>query len=288
MKRKLKISASFQGVIPTGQFQNSRPGFFAEEEFELESDTTEANKIIQERQKELQEICYDSFEKEAEKARVLKVKNDLKSFRFIFDPVLNQEVPSVTSIQNYEKEFFVSEADLKLYAAQGCLVDAEFRNYAKTGYFAPNSALLECVADRFILKSQKLSNGKYLSLNGWDIEEFVKKFKITDMVSFENPVFNRKHRYGGTPDIGCKMDGVKTLLSVKRTYVATENFVQDSAYAKCDGMEEYEQIAVAEFKPEADGGNKCGYSAPRVTKDIDSYFEIFLRRRSDVIKIFGV
>ena len=288
MKRKIKIEASFSGVLPTGSYANMRPGFAASMEFEADFQTDgEVSMAIECAQAELQGICYESFEREAEKAKIAKVKNDLKNFRFYKDHETDQEYPSVTSICNYDKDFHVSDYDLLIYAAQGNLIDAEFRNYAKTGVFKPSSELLECTADRFILKSRKLSTGKYLALDGWDIPAFAEKFAITEMKSCDTPVINKKYRYAGTPDILCLMDGKKTMLSIKRTYVETENFVQDSAYCKCDGVD-VEQIAVAEFKPEADGGNKQGFSKPRITTEIDKYFEIFLRRRSEVLKIYGV
>lgn len=288
MRRKIKVEASFSGVLPTGSFQNMRPGFAASMEFEQEFQSEDEVKLaIEGAQESLQAICYESFERDAEKAKIAKVKNDLKNFRFYKDPQTDEEYPSVTSILNYEKEFYVSDEDLVIYASQGNLIDAEFRNLANTGTYKPNSELLECTADRFILKTRKLSNGKYLSLDGWDIPAFVEKFGLKELKSCEEALFNRKHKYAGTPDILCVMDGKKTMLSIKRTYQETEHFVQDSAYCKCDGVN-VEQIAVAEFKPEADGGNKQGFSRPRITIEIDKYFEIFLRRRSEVKKIYGI
>ncbi len=289
MKRKIKVEASFSGVLPTGSYANMRPGFTASMEFEQEFQTNgEVNLCIESAQQELQAVCYQSFEREAEKAKIAKVKEDLKDFRFYPVPEFNEEWPSVTSIAGYDKAFFVSDDDLVLYCAQGNIIDAEIRNFVRTGIYKKSSELLECTADRFILKTRKLSSGKTLSLDGWDFQGFLAKYPITEMVSVDKPVFNKKHKYAGTPDLRGVYNGLKSLISIKRTKSETDNFIQDSAYAKCEGLEDIKQIVVVEMKSEMDGGNKQGFSKPLVTTEIDKYFEIFLRKRSDVKKIYGV
>lgn len=288
MKRKLKIEASFSGVLPTGSYANMRPGFSASMEFEQEFQTVdELNLAIESAQQELQTICYQSFEREAEKAKILKIKEDIKNFRF-YKTESGEEYPSVTSITNFDKEFFVEDEDLKLYCAQGNIIDAEIRNFVKTGKWTPSSELLECTADRFILKSRKTSKGKTLSLDGWDFQAFLAKYPIKNLRSIEKPVFNDQYRYAGTPDLMGEYEGLETLVSIKRTKSKTDNFTQDSAYAKCKGMENIKQILVVEMKSEEDGGNKQGFAKPLVTTEIEKYFELFLRQRSDFKKIYGV
>ena len=108
------------------------------------------------------------------------------------------------------------------------------------------------------------------------------------MRSIEEPIFNPKHRYAGTPDLLGTYNGLKTLVSIKRTENEVDNLIQESAYAKCEGMEDVKQMMVVEMKAEADGGNKQGFSRPAVTTDVAKYRELFLRKRSDVAKIYGV
>lgn len=288
MKRKLTIEASFAGVLPVGAFSNMRPGFLARMEFEQEFQTEdEVSLCIETAQQELQEICYKNFELEATKAKIIKIQADLKNFRFY--KIDGEKYPSVTSIAGYDKDFFnVSDEDLKIYCAQGNIIDAEIRNFIKTGVYKHSQDLLECTADRFILKSRALSSGKNLSLNGWNFQGFLEKFPIKDLVSCEKPVHNKQYLYAGTPDLIGEFNGLKTLISIKRTKSETENLIQESAYSKCEGMEGIKQMMVVEMKSEADGGNKQGFSKPIVSTEIDKYFELFLMKRSEVKKIYGV
>lgn len=287
MKRKLRIEASFSGVLPVGNFANMRPGFLASMEYEADFATdTEVSTAIEVAQQELQGICYKNFEAEAMKAKIIKIQEDLKNFRF-YD-IGDEKYPSVTSVAGYDKEFYCAEADLPLYAAQGNIIDAEIRNYVKTGVWKSSSEILECTADRFIIKTRKTENGKHLSLDGWNFIGFLEKYPIKNLVSIDKPVFNRKYKYAGTPDLIGEYEGLKTLVSIKRSKSETDNLIQESAYAKCEGMEDVKQMMVVEMKSEMDGGNKQGFSKPIVSKDIDKYFELFLRKRSEVMKIYGV
>lgn len=289
MKRKIRVEASFSGVLPTASYANMRPGFLASMEFEQEFKSNDEYLLaVEQSQQELQIVCFQNFEREAEKAKIIKIKQDLKNFRFYPVPNMDEEWPSVTSIAGYDKDFFVSDEDLKIYSAQGNIYDAEIRNFVRTGIWKDSSELLECTADRFILKTQKLANGKNLSLDSCKFREFLEKYPITDLVSCDTAVFNRQHRYAGTPDLIGTYNGLKTLVSIKRTKSETDNLIQESAYSKCEGMEDIKQMMVVEMKNESDGGNKQGFSKPLVSTEMDKYFELFLMKRSEVKKIYGV
>ena len=290
MKRIITISASYSGVLPVAPFSNARPGFSAQEEFEIDySEKAELDLIIEERQRELMAICLQNYTQEAEKARIQKVKNDLQNFRFHRDPQTGEEYPSVSSVNSYDKTFFnVTDEDLKIYAAQGCIIDAEIRNFVRTGEWKDSKDLLECTADRFILKSRTTSKGKMLALSGWNFKGFIEKYPIEGLVSVDSVCFSRKHRVAGTPDLLGKYNGLKTLVSIKRTESEVENFTQEAGYSLCEGLEDVEQFMVVEMKAEEDGGNKRGWSQPTVTTEIAKYRELFLRKRSEVLKIYGV
>lgn len=283
MKRKLKISASFTGVLPLASFENVRPGFAAEEEFEFDGDDVVVGDVIRTRQSELQAICYQSFESEAEKARILKVQNDLKNCRF-YPTEDGDKYISVTSFLNYDKDFYVTDEELKQYAAQGTIIDREFREFVKTGKYVESKDIPDLAAERWIIKTGK----KQLALSGWNIQGFLEKFPIKDLKSCEKPLFNHTLRYAGTPDLEGIYNDLPTLVSIKRTKSETDNFMQESAYAKCEGMEHVRQLMVIELKSEQDGGNKCGYSKPSVSQDIDRYFELVKYKRSEFKKIYGV
>ena len=287
MKRKITISSSYSGVIPVAQYANARPGFSAQEEFEIEfSEKSELNLIIEERQRELMAICLQNFTGEAEKAKIQKIKNDLKEFRFY--KVDGEEYPSVTTVAGYDRDFFVGAEDLKIYAAQGNIIDAEIRNFVRTGEWKDSKDLLECTADRFILKSKAVSSGKMLALSGWNFRGFLEKYPIAGLVSIEKPVYSRKHRIAGTPDLLGNYNGLKTLVSIKRTASETDNFIQEAGYSLCEGLEDVGQFMVVEMKAEEDGGNQKGWSKPIITTDVPRYQELFLSKRSEFLKIYGV
>lgn len=287
MLRKIRIEASFSGVLPVGNFANMRPGFSASMEFEQDFKTEDEIKLtIEGCQTQLQEICYGNFEAEAVKAKVVKVQEDLKGFRF--HDINGEKFPSVSTVASYDKAFFVPEVDLPLYCAQGNIIDAEIRNFVKTGVWIDSKDLLECTADRFVLKNRITESGKHLALGGWNFKGFLEKFPIENLVSMEKVVSSKKYRIAGTPDLLGTYGGLKTLVSIKRTKSEVDNYIQEAGYSLCDGLEDVQQFMVVEMKAEEDGGNKQGFSKPSLTTDVARYQELFLRKRQEVTKIYGV
>lgn len=289
MKRKIRVEASYSGVLPVASYSNLRPGFSASMEFENEfRDDAEVELAIEGAQQKLNEICYRAFESEAVKARVLKVQEDLKSVRF--HDVDGEKFPSISSITSYDKDFFVGDEDLKIYCAQGNIIDAEIRYFVRSGLktYLESKDILECTADRFILKSKPLSSGKFLALSGWNFRGFLEKYPIQNLESMEKVIHSKRHRIAGTPDLKGVYNGLKTLISIKRTKSETDNLIQEAGYSLCDTLEDVEQFMVIEMKSEEDGGNKQGFSKPILTTDVARYRELFLRKRQEFLKIYGV
>lgn len=285
MKRTIKISAKFEGVLPTGSYANMRPGYTAEEQFEIECDSNhEVNTIMFERQKELQDICYKNFEGDAEKARIIKLQNDIKNFRIYDNPITGKKYPSVTSVISYDKNFFINDEELRQYAAQGTIIDAEVKNYIKTGKWVSGRELEGCAAEWFILTQ----GSKQLATDGWDFIGFLAKYPISDLKVIERAYFNEEYQYAGMPDLTGIYLGMPTLVSLKRTDQGVDALIQEAAYAKCEGLEHIKQMMVVELKAEQDGGNKCGFSKPTVNTSIDKYFELFAYKRKQFKKIYGI
>lgn len=282
IRRTIKVEAKFEGCIPTASYANSRPGFMASEEFVLDCPKEEIDIVIADRQRELHLICFSQFQMAAEAAKFEKVQADLKNFRFYEEG--GDKFPSVTSFLNYDKDFWCSDEDLKQYAAQGNLIDWEVRNFVETGKYVDSKDEPSLAADRWIIKSGKLQ----LALSGWDFRGFLAKYPIKNLKSCKEPIFNHQFRYAGTPDLVGEYNDLPTLVSIKRTKNETDNFIQDSCYAKCKGMENIKQIIVVPLKSEQDGGNAQGFSKPSVTTDIDRYFEIAKYKRNEFKKIYGI
>lgn len=287
MLRKIRVEASFSGVLPTGSWANMRPGFLASMEYEADfANQEEVNMAVECAQQELQGICFSNFEAEAQKAKVMKVQEDLKSFRF--HDIDGEKFPSVSTVSSYDKTFYCKEEDLPLYCAQGNVIDAEIRNFVRTGKWIDGKDLMECTADMFILKNRVTETGKHLSMEPCKFREFLAKFPISDLKSIEKVISSKKHRIAGTPDLIGTYNGLKTLVSIKRTKSEVDNFIQEAGYSLCDGLEDIQQFMVVEMKLEEDGGNKCGFSKPGVTAEVARFQELFLRKRQEVLKIYGV
>lgn len=278
MLKKIRVEASFSGVLPTGSYANSRPGFMASMEWEEDFKNDEIRKFAMESaQQELQAICYQNFQSEANRARVLKIQEDRKDFRFYTLPN-GEEVPSVTSILNYDSDFLMDEGELKQYASQGNIIHAQVAEFIKTGVWKNPSEIEGTAPDLFILKSGSLK----LSLDGWDFTAFLKKYPMEKMENGE-VVFNEKERYAGTPDGYSVVGGIPTIFDIKRTPEKVKNFMQMSAYAKASGRE-IKQMMIIPLNDKTDQG----FSKPIVSTDIDKYFELFLYKRKDFKKVYSI
>ena len=276
MKHKIKVSSGFSGVIPTGSYQNSRPNFNAEVEFEVDT-KEEVSLAVETMQEELYMICREKFNCVAEQERIIKIKNDRKDFRFgkLSD---GTEAPSVTSILNYDTDFLIPEDDLKQYASQGNIIHSQVAEYIKTGAWKLPKDIEGTTADLFILKSGSLQ----LSLDGWDFLAFLKKYPMENLKNGEI-VTNDKERYVGLPDGYATYNGVPSIFDVKRTPEKTKNFMQMAAYAKAS-KEKVEQMIIIPLNDKTEQG----FSKPIVSTDVDKYYELFCYKRKEFRKIYGV
>ena len=278
MKRKVIIEASFSGVLPTGSYANMRPGFSASMEFEQEFQTQdEVNMVIETAQQELQGICYLNFEMQANKAKIMKIQEDRKDFRF-YTLETGEEVPSVTSILNYDSEFLIDSEELKQYASQGNIIHAQVAEFIKTGEWKKPQEIEGTTPDLFILKKGNLN----LSLDGWDFQAFLKKYPIENLKNGEI-VINEKERYGGLPDGYGLVGGIFTIFDIKRTPEKTKNFMQMAAYAKGSGQP-IQQMMIIPLNDKTEQG----FSKPIISTDIDKYYELFLYKRREFKKVYSI
>lgn len=278
--RTIKVSASFGGKIPTGSYQNMSPSFYAEETMEIknDADTATVNELINLRQQSLQAICFANFEAEAIKAKIRKIQDDRKDFHW-YKLANGDEVPSVTSILNYDTEFSIDDEELKQYASQGSIIHAQVEEYIKTGLWKTPSEISNGItSDIFIVKSGSL----HLPLEGWSFPNFLAKHPLKKM---ENgyTIINEKDRYGGTFDLIAEYEGTLTMCDVKRTPEKVKNFTQIAAYIKASGKDIKQMMII----PLSDKTEQ-GFSKPLISTDVDKYYELFLARRRDFRKVYGI
>ena len=275
-KVKIKVGSSFSGVIATGSFQNSRPSFNAEVEFEIDGDKDQISLAVESIQEELYGICREKFNSVAEQERIIKVKNDRKDFRFYLKDGI--EYPSVTSILNYDSDFLIPEDELKQYASQGNIIHAQVYEYIKTGTWKTPKEIEGTTPDLFILKTGTLQ----LSLDGWDFLAFLKKYPMENLTNGEI-VYNEKERYAGLPDGYGVFTSLNSIFDIKRTPEKTKNFMQMAMYAKAS-KEEVKQMIIIPLNDKTEQG----FSKPIISTDIEKYFELALYKRKEFKRVYGI
>lgn len=283
---KIKISSQYSGVIPTASYQNARPGFEAELEFEYEGKPGDDNGLkdtIKKNQDFLHQICYDNFKRCEQQALVEKLERERADLRLVPDPqgVL---MPSVTSVINFDADMFVPPDELQEYASQGNIIHAQVAEFIKIGKWVEPKEIPDVWADLVIVSKGKLK----LALEGWSFPDFLAKNPISGMKNSERSM-NLQHRYAGGPDFEGvpdfkDIDKVPTLFDVKRTADKIKNFKQIAAYCKMNGYEHIKQMGIVVLNDKT----AQGFSKPIIETRIDEYFKMFLRDREAFRKRFGI
>lgn len=274
---KIKVSSSYSGKLNVGDYSNLQPFFSAELEYDLAEGENALEKIA-ELQKTLHHQNKSQFDAVAEMVKLEKIKRDRADFRWYPLPD-GREVPSSTSILNYDSDFAMPEEELKQYASQGTIIHKQIEVFIETGEWKEPGAIPELAPHIFIIKKGALG----LSLDGWDFEGFVKKFGLTDL-RVGKPGVNAQYEYGGTPDFFCQYEGKTTLVDVKRTPDKTKNFTQIASYARLENVSGVEQMMICVINDKTERG----YSKPIVETRIDHYFEMFLFKRKAFRTVYGV
>lgn len=294
---KIKVRSEYSGVLPTGSYQNARPGFSAEIEVDLDEGKEIPKDAVDRLQKELQSVCYANFKKCEQQAIVEKIERERADFRWYPDDdgVL---MPSSTSIIGFDSDMFVSPADLQQYASQSNICHAQVAHFIDTlkkskngkGDWVEAKDLSDVWADIVIVTKGNLG----LSTNGWSFPDFLEKYPIKNLNNGKASV-NLEHRYGGTPDFtgipefaGSKgfenVKPVETLWDVKRTADKVKNFKQMASYVNLRAYKHIKQIGIVPLNNKT----QQGYSKPIITDKVDEYFKMFLRDREAFKKRFQV
>ena len=280
---RIKIPAGFTGVIATGSYQNARPNYAAEVEFEIDRKVevgvvdNEVLDFIDKYQKALQEVCYRNFKQDEQTQTIERIQRERQDFR------MYGNFPSVTSILNWDADFWVTAIELQQYASQGGLVHAQVAEYIETGEWKPVEKINGTWSDLVIIKK----GGLRLPISGWSFPDFLKKYPVEKMVCGK-PIVSNKHKFGGTPDIRvCYYEDKKTLADVKRTPQKLKDFKQIAAYIIAEeenGESPYEQMMIIVLNDKT----KQGFSKPIVSTEIDQYKQMFLKDRENFKKRYGI
>uniref|UniRef100_A0A6M3IQY9 Uncharacterized protein n=1 Tax=viral metagenome TaxID=1070528 RepID=A0A6M3IQY9_9ZZZZ len=270
MGRTIKMGGSISGVIATGSYQNLRPGFTWEETVD---DSNMTDEEIGNRIAEMYCKCFTMLKEAEQKAIVERIQRERKDLRFMISPAGNI-LPSVTSIINYDIDFFVSPEELSQYCSQGNIIDVKVKHYINTGEWVEGKTINDCWTDIVILTKGNLK----LEIDAGDFPGFLKKYPISDMKVGERFYYDEEG-YCGEPDfIGVpdfkEAESIPTIFDVKRTPSKVKNGMQLAAYAK------KHNITQGIIVPLNDKTGQ-GFSKPIVyTKDeLDGYYKIFKNKQ---------
>jgi len=121
----------------------------------------------------------------------------------------------------------------------------------------------------------------------WDdvnFKSFLEKHPIAP-IETECLVLNNEHRYAGRVDIVGKFNDKISILDIKTgsDVDETKAFKQMAAYAMAYGKQ-IEQLVIIPLNK----NTKQGFSAPKITSEINKYFELFLVDRKIFKEVFSV
>lgn len=281
------ITASFTGKISTGQFENASPFFSCSEKYNAYL----SDENIKSRQAELHNICYEQFNILSERFYAERIAKEYQNIRF-YD-ANGTKYPSVTSIIGMDEDFRIPPDELEQYGCRGTIIHKQVEIFLETGEWKAPQDIADISAEYLTVKKGSLK----LDLEGYNFVDFYKEYPFK-FLELETQVFNHEHKYAGRRDILCviessnkgkwdKVEGVKfdvkTILDVKTngTLDQIKGLKQQSAYAKCDGVE---QIGLIHLNAD----NKCGYAKPIITTNIERYWNLFLSDREKFRKRYGI
>ena len=285
---KIKVSSSFGGVISSGSYENARPSFSAELEYDFpeQASVADMTNSVHENQTHLHAICYQQFKEVEQQMIVERINKERKDIRFRKAPN-GKLYPSVTSVLNYDADFMIPDYQLQQYASVGNITHARVREYISTGKWVEPKDLKECWGDIVIITKGDLG----LGISEGNFPAFLEDYPIEEMKNGE-AIFNDEYEYCGEYDfIGIPKGGkwaklgaepVPTVFDCKRTIDEEKNFCQESAYAKCLG-DKYKQIITVPLN----GKTKQGFSTPVVSQKLEYYFTIFTNKRKSFRQRFG-
>lgn len=298
MKRTVEITASFTGKIPTGPYENESPFYALKEVIEIGEEDNITDGWLKLRHQELHDLCYAQFKHRADVAFTDRIAKEYRNIRF-YPGENGTKYPSVTSILGWDADFFMSPEELQQHASRGSIIDKQVELYlldviggVKPVWRQPED-IPEIYPDLVIVKGGNLK----LALDDSNFVAFFEKYPFKPLV-IQDSLINHEHRYGGRRDIKCivestnkgsweKVEGVlfdaPTILDVKAGAMDKTKFLkQQTAYAKCDP--EIKQIGIIHLNKET----QQGYSKPTIETNLEKYWSLFLKDRSNFKNRYGI
>lgn len=294
VKRTIKVGASFSGKVSTGSYENAQPGFYCEEVFEIFADEPTIGEVpqdiinkvsqaaIESRCEELHLIMFNKFKETEQRLIVDRIQRERRDIRFYPCEKCGKQHPSVTSILNYDADFFMPPYQLQQHASLGNIKDARAKHFVLTGKWVEPKELQEIWGDIVTVTKGDLN----LNISEGNFENFVKDYPFKEL-HVATPLMNCEEGYGGTPDLfgvpdakngkWAKLDfsveSLMSMVSLKSSYDKEKNLCQEAAYIKADKLKMTQMIVVAL------NDNVQGYAKPIVSDKVDFHYEIFKNKK---------
>ena len=264
-----EITVSLAGVIPIAAYENLRPSYSVT----VEPDENESrDKIVQ----ELSAYLHQVFEHESNRGKAELIDKQYSNIRFYERD--GKQYPSVTSILGWDKDWRVTQDELRQYASRGTIVGEMVEQYLSTGKWIIPEETPSLAEDVAILLGGSLG----LHWKQCSHKEFCDKFaKEIVAETTQTEVFNDQALYAGTLDIFGKYAGKVSVMDVK---CGGWDMRQLAAYAIAFDAN-IEQLVIL---PAGPTDNKCGYKKPVVCTTIQKEYEEFLKARAKFKRRFGI
>ena len=286
MKKTIKINASVSGVLPTAPYGNLKPGFMIEETIEDEGkafDNYKNDVYLKERARELYDIAYGLLKEVENNAIIERIERERADLRFVASPTSGKMLPSVTSIINYDADFFVPAEDLRQYASAGQITHSRVAEFIKTGEWKDAKDISDVWTDLIVVTKGSLK----LPLNTGNFPIFLQKYPIEKM---ENGYrgFDDKVGYCGEPDIfGIpqfkEAEQIKSIIDIKRTASKIKDGIQVALYCNLFNLEQGIIIPLNDKTSQ-------GYSKPIIydKKSLEGYYKMGLEKRESFRRRYGI
>ncbi len=263
-----EITVSLSGVIPVAAYENLRPGFSITVE---PIDGENPEKIID----ELQQYLHTVFDNESNRGKADLIDKQYANIRFREKD--GKKYPSVTSILGWDKDWHITDDELRQYASRGTIMDAMISTFLISGKWIDPTQVQLLREEVSILMSGSLM----LTWEQCSHKAFMAQYrKKIEVDKFHGTVFNDEALYSGEWDILGKYDGIRSIMDIKHGQF---DMRQLAAYAICE--QDIEQLVILPVGPT---DNKCGYKRPVVCDTIQKEFEEFLKARAKFKQRFGI
>lgn len=257
-----------QAVISTGPYENQRESFDVLATIKEDENPDTCMKI-------LEDFNHRRLDMAVNKAKINLIEQQYLNIRFREKD--GKKYPSVTSILDFDKDWYITQDELAQYAARGNIIHHLVYEYLKTGKWVEPLNVPELKEDISIVMSGSLG----LNWKDCSHREFFEKHRQKMTVwSHEQVVFNKEQFYCGQYDIEGLWDGAPAILDIKS---GVGQLPQLAAYAVC--LKDIQRLVILKV---GKTDNKCGYMKPVITDDIQGEFKKFLIERKKFRERFGV